>query len=101
MPDVATTQDLLKEAKQEARHLQEALANLKAASRAGRWFLETAYKPAPRPGHAAAPTLHHGYNIWLERADHACALAEEVKDQNTKRLLLEMANRYDEWAALS
>jgi hypothetical protein len=99
MSNIGITGGLFEEAVQKARQLQQALSDLKAANKASRWFLEVAYKPAPGSNQAGARMRCHGYNIWFERADNACALAEEVKDPSTKRLLLEMAKSYDELAA--
>jgi len=90
------TKSLIETAQFEAQRLQGVLSGFKAANEAGLRFLATARKTDHRPdlniNRISSP------EIWREKADMACALAEEVQDPVSKRILLEIAKNYDELA---
>jgi hypothetical protein len=90
------TRSIIHAAELEARRLKDVLAQFKAANEASLRFLESARKMANGPYIKIGAISDPG--IWLERADQAFALAEEVHDPGIRRLLFEMAKSYDELA---
>lgn len=75
------------------------LSDLKATNEASLKFLETARKMDHRPDIKIRAVSRP--DIWQEKADIACALAEEAGDTANKRVLLEIARSYDELAQQS
>jgi hypothetical protein len=90
------TKSIIQAAELEACRLKDVLAQFKAANEASLRFLETARKTANGPNIKTGAISDPG--IWLERADQAFALAEEVRDPGIRRLLFEMAKSYDDLA---